>query len=278
MLFTRSVPATTCVAAETMRLWDPLAARWFTVQHPCTGVGLPSPVGRMCSRRASPYTVRMELVPGILSAATAWVGVALYAAGLLAALWRMPWYWLRRDQVFSVFAGVTVATLVLWQVRASFEDGPTVHLLGATFLTLAFGWQLAILAMSIVLAATTLAAGAGWQAVGANGTVLVLLGVGISYACARASERWLPAHLFVYIFAAGFFGAAVTVVLVSLGAAAFMLASAVMPPDRVTGHYLPIAMLLLFPEAFLTGAMTTLAVVYRPDWMVSFKDSRYLKS
>jgi uncharacterized membrane protein len=39
---------------------------------------------------------------------------------------------------------------------------------------------------------------------------------------------------------------------------------------------MPSGILILFPEAFATGACMTLAVVYRPAWVVSFDDRRYL--
>jgi len=218
----------------------------------------------------------MELTPAILSAPCQWLGHALYAAGLLLALGRMPWYWLRRPVVHRVFSAATVGILVMWQVRAELPGGPAVHLLGAALATLAFGWQLAILSLSIALVASTLAAGHGWGALGANGTVLVLVAVGVGYATARASERWLPAHLFVYLFAAAFLGAALSAGAAALAAFAFVLASGVMAEHALVANYLPTSLLLLFPEAFLTGALITMAAVYRPQWLVSFDERRYL--
>ena len=41
-------------------------------------------------------------------------------------------------------------------------------------------------------------------------------------------------------------------------------------------NYMPSGILILFPEAFATGGCMTLAVVYRPAWVVSFDDRRYL--
>ena len=35
--------------------------------------------------------------------------------------------------------------------------------------------------------------------------------------------------------------------------------------------------LMLFPESFITGALITMMVVFRPAWVVSFDDERYLK-
>ena len=41
-------------------------------------------------------------------------------------------------------------------------------------------------------------------------------------------------------------------------------------------EYLWYFLLLLFPEAFITGTLITLFVVFRPHWVISFDDRRYL--
>jgi uncharacterized membrane protein len=35
---------------------------------------------------------------------------------------------------------------------------------------------------------------------------------------------------------------------------------------------------MLFPEAFINGALMTLLIVYYPEWVSSFNDDRYLKN
>ncbi|MGE0336406.1 MAG: energy-coupling factor ABC transporter permease, partial [Gammaproteobacteria bacterium] len=104
----------------------------------------------------------------------------------------------------------------------------------------------------------------------------VYLPVAASYVLARASERWLPPHFFVYVFAAAFFGAALTAAMTALAACAVLGFSGGVPRDAVLENYLPTTILLLFPEAFVTGALVTLAAVYRPDWLVSFRDRDYV--
>ena len=41
-------------------------------------------------------------------------------------------------------------------------------------------------------------------------------------------------------------------------------------------EYLPFFLLLGFSEAWISGAVITLMVVYRPDWVAAFDDRRYL--
>jgi uncharacterized membrane protein len=43
-------------------------------------------------------------------------------------------------------------------------------------------------------------------------------------------------------------------------------------------QYLPYFILMGWSEAMLTGMLMTLMVVYRPDWVCTFSDERYLKT
>jgi uncharacterized membrane protein len=46
--------------------------------------------------------------------------------------------------------------------------------------------------------------------------------------------------------------------------------------DIVFGDYVPFLLNLSFAEATLTGMELTLLVVYRPAWVATFDDGRYL--
>jgi hypothetical protein len=60
-------------------------------------------------------------------------------------------------------------------------------------------------------------------------------------------------------------------------AAAFVLAfGAGLPAPLVFGEYVPYLLYLAFGEATLTGMALTLMVVYRPQWVATFDDARYL--
>lgn len=218
----------------------------------------------------------MELSTTILTPPLLTLGYLVYAAGLAWALVSAPWSWFTRDGAANRFAATTLAVLAVWQLRAELDGGPAVHLLGATLLTLAFGWRLAVIALSIVLLFTSAITTGDWFAIGVNGTVLVLLAVAASYLIARTTERLLPRHLFVYLFVSAFFGAALTIAVVSLAALGIAGSAGLMSPHALQHNYRPTALLLLFPEAFTTGALVTLAAVYRPQWLVSFSARRYL--
>lgn len=218
----------------------------------------------------------MHLTANLLGPAWCAVGFLVYIVGLGLALRAMPWYWWRRAGAASLFAGACTGVLLVWQIRIALDGGPQVHLLGATLLTLAFGWQIAMLGMSLVLVLATFAADTGLAALGVNGALSVVLAVALSYAWARLIERHLVAHVFVYVFLTAFFGAALVVAVVSGIGCAVLLVAGRASATAIAGNYLPSTVLLLFPEAFLTGAFVTLGLVYRPRWLVSFSDRRYV--
>jgi uncharacterized membrane protein len=45
----------------------------------------------------------------------------------------------------------------------------------------------------------------------------------------------------------------------------------------LAADYLPWFALMAWAEAFTTGAAITLMVVYRPAWVATFDDARYLR-
>lgn len=218
----------------------------------------------------------MDLTAELTGPALRLAGVLVSALALAAAARRAPWWWLRRPDSVHVYAGTLVALLVLWQLRAGIGAGPWLHLLGATVLTLMFGWQLALVGIAVLVLGSAAAGHGDFASAGLNFALCGLLPVALSYAFARGVERWLAPNFFVYVFLSAFLGAALAVGAVMLAIALVVSAGQGVPADHLFENYLPSGILLLFPEAFATGACLTLAVVYRPHWVVSFDDRRYL--
>ncbi|MGR8919019.1 MAG: energy-coupling factor ABC transporter permease [Gammaproteobacteria bacterium] len=217
----------------------------------------------------------MEFTPTIVGPGWQGAGFLLYVAALAVTLRRMPWRWLAEPANLNRVGAATVCLFVVWQVRAELDLAPAIHVLGATLFTLAFGWQVAVLSLSLVLAACVAVGDAAWQTFGINGLVSSVTAVTASYLVARGVERWMPRNVFIYIFCSGFFGAVATVTVVSCLTLAIVAASGIVPGTTVLGDYLQYSVLLLFPEAFLTGGLLTLAVVYAPHWLVSYSDARW---
>ena len=191
-----------------------------------------------------------------------------------------PWKRLADSAQLNVWLGTVVLLTLVWSMKAGVKPGLNLHLLGATMFTLMFGRQLAIIGLSVVLAAVTLngelRGQAGWLAYGLNAMVLAVFPVLLADLIRRGVERFLPANFFVYVFVAAFFGAAGAVMATGLLASGLLWLADVYPAITLVDDYLPYYFLLGFAEAWLNGAMVTLMVVYVPHWVGSFDDRRYL--
>ncbi len=220
----------------------------------------------------------MNIPDGLLPAVWLWLGHLIYWPLLLHALRVAPWYHLRDKESLHVLLGAIVAVLLIWTMQAGFAQGMNLHLLGATLLTLMFGWRFAFLCMSLVVLGSTMNGGGGWVAFPVNALLLGALPVLVSHVVYRFADRKLPNHFFVYIFLCAFFGAAIAMGSVGLLSSALLHLSGVYSFEYINYNYLRYFPLLMFPEAFITGMIMTLLVVYYPRWVSTFDDARYLKN
>ena len=117
---------------------------------------------------------------------------------------------------------------------------------------------------------------AGYLAFGLNALLMAGVGVLLSQGIYRTVFRFLPRHFFVYIFANGFFGSALTVFGVGLVAAIVLAIAGAYEWSYLANEYLPYFLLIGFSEAWLSGMLMTLFVIYRPNWVATFDDSSYL--
>mgnify|MGYP000988707740 CR=1 FL=1 len=186
-----------------------------------------------------------------------------------------PWRRLADTTQLHVWLGSIVVLMLIWSMKAGVKPGLDLHLLGATALTLMFGRQLAILGLSVVMAAVTLNGAAGWAPYALNILVTAVFPCLAAHALLRIVERYLPANFFCYIFCAAFFGAAIAVVSTGWLASLVLWLAGVYTAEMLVNDYLPYYTLLGFAEAWLNGAAITLMVIYYPDWVGSFDDRRY---
>lgn len=203
----------------------------------------------------------------------AWIAWILFFAH---SLWRAPWGRLKDSELFNVWLGMIVLLTLVWSLKAGVKPGLTFHLLGATVFTLSFGPHLAFVGLSLVTLGITLNGAAGPFAYAANALLLAGLSVVLSQFCFHIFCRVLPRHFFVYIFVNGFLGAALTIIGVGFSATVLLATVGAYEWDYLISEYFPYFVLLAFSEAWLSGMLMTLFVVYRPEWVVSFDDSSYL--
>ncbi|WP_051078401.1 energy-coupling factor ABC transporter permease [Cupriavidus basilensis] len=210
--------------------------------------------------------------------------IALCLAGLAWALSRRPWHWLRRDALQHGWLGALVLLALLWTVRATLPGGLVIQLFGATLMVTLFGLPLALLSLFVVDLVSWLGlgylAGQGWAQLDwallwPRYVWMGLLPALLSAALQGAMRRLLPRHPFVFILGHGYFTAG----LAALGAGA---ARALWRSYSAGGSVLSLpdtliaVLILAFGEAFLTGMLVAVFVVYKPEWVVTFRDEEYL--
>jgi uncharacterized membrane protein len=202
----------------------------------------------------------------------------LMLAGLFVLMWRKAsWGMLKSSGNLNAFLGATVVLLGLWLIKAGIQPGLNFHLLGATALTLMFRPWFAILALALVIAGLTTLSGE-LNAYPANLLMMGVLPVAASWGIYRLVDSRMPNHMFIYIFLNCFFGAGIAIALVGLASTLIATVMGVYSLDYLLDNYLPFYLLMAWAEAFATGMIMTLLVVYKPEWVATFDDRRYLDS
>jgi uncharacterized membrane protein len=201
--------------------------------------------------------------------------VALGACVVWAAL-HAPWARLRDGEQSHLFLGTVVAVALLWSISSAVGTLPRLHLLGATLMVLMFGPRLAVIGMTAAVALSTAFTPEGLSAAPVRALVGGVLPIVASHLVLRLCETRLPPNFFIYVFGAAFFGGAAAMITTGLVTATLVeiYAPAALPPDTPLTAVL---LMLGFAEATLTGMLATLMAVYRPRWIGTFSDERYLR-
>ena len=221
----------------------------------------------------------MNLPDHLLPSAWYWFAHALYVVVLGAAIYAAPWRRLKDSEQLHLWLGSCVALMLLWSfLKTGIRPGLNFHVLGATLVTLMFGPYLAVVSLSVVLLGVSFFGYSGWQSFSANALLMGALPVTVSYAIYRLADSKLPNHFFVYIFVNAFIGAAMAMAATGLAATGMFALSGVYSADYLTSNYLPYYLLMGWSEALLTGMLGTLLVVFRPQWVATFDDARYIRN
>ncbi|RKP43745.1 energy-coupling factor ABC transporter permease [Trinickia fusca] len=207
-----------------------------------------------------------------------WIAVGGWAtaAGLIAlALTRKPFRRLQDGTLQHVWLALVVAISVLWASNAWLNDGPVMHVLGATLVVTLFDWSLALVAMAAVSGIAGLIFDAAWQGIALTFLIYGAMPVGVSALLQRACIAWLPRNLLVFICAQGFVSPAIAVTCASLAAAAMHVALAHGSFAVIPIGYAFSVLLLALGEAWFTGMSTALIAVYKPTWVTTNDVRRY---
>jgi len=205
------------------------------------------------------------------------VAAVIYFALLAWVIRIAPWATLRDSTQQHVYLGVCVLLMVLWLIKTPILPGLEYHYLGATLLTLMFGWPLAFIAMSVVIAGAVINGSIDWMSYPLNVLVMGAAPIAVAHTVWRTTERYLPPNFFIFIFVTAYWGAALASAVAVLTGATVLGLAGVYTVTQLTDKYLPLLLLLVVPEGFITGTLITMMVVFRPEWVAGFDDKRYIK-
>ena len=218
----------------------------------------------------------MNLAAANLSFEWLFVAHLLYAVILLFSLISAPWYHLKRADDANIFFAASVLLWLAWRTGGGITGGMEFHLLLVTSITLMFGWQFAVLAVSIAQFCLTIEGVGNWMSYSLNLWVNGIIPIAVTFGLFRILYISLPKHFFIYIYGSAFFGGALSMAISRLVGMAILLLS-----DTYTWMQLKdesaFIFIMLFPEAFINGLIMTVLVAYRPMWVSSFSDQYYLK-
>lgn len=224
------------------------------------------------------WLIGLHIPSSLLPQWLLWASNIVFLLLLLLAIWFAPWDRLLKHQERQhVFLGAVVILLTIWGIKAGISPGLGFHHLGATLFTLMFGWSLAIVGLTITMIASLLLQASDWASLGINGLLSIVIPIIISYSILKFSQKFLPDNFFIYIFICAFFGAGIAIAFSRLSAITLLSLINAYPNDQLVEESLQYLPLFMFPEAFVTGMLITIFVVYRPDWVATFDDERYIR-
>jgi uncharacterized membrane protein len=220
------------------------------------------------------YNSGMGIFYATLSPGFAFIALLIAIAVLWRAIIRAPWQRMHAPTVLSAWCAFIIVLPLLWRFGVPLARGLELHLLGLSLFALMFGPRFAKIGIALATVAYTAMYDGLWANLGVNLFLLAIFPAWSSASLLYATQRFLPHHIFIYLFANGFFGAMLVVALTNLaGLATFELGTLSSP---VADGTIPYLLLLAFGEAFLTGFMLTILTVYRPQWVMTFDDRMYL--
>lgn len=219
----------------------------------------------------------MELSGELFSSTFRFWAALLYAVLLLLAMRLAYWRRLLDREQLHVFLGSCVALLVLWQIRVQVDPVWSFHLLGITVVTLMFGWSFAVMAGAITEFAVLLNSAQNWEGFALNAFLLTLVPATLTQVMLVLVHSFLPKNFFIYVLINAFLTAGLAAMASGFLAAGLMLYSGAHDWVHLQLNFVPFFPLMFLPEAVINGWIVTMLVLYKPRWVGSFSDERYLK-
>ena len=172
--------------------------------------------------------------------------------------------------------GVITALLILWSAKSGLNDDMSVHFLGLTAVTLMYGWRCAYFISSIVALLLIILGTLSVESVTSFLVVSCLMPILLSYLIFAVSYHSLPRNIFVFIFVAGFFNAALVCIAHLLVRGLFIYCFTDYDWQAIKTNFLILIPLLSFPEGLINGMFIAVLTVFKPELLRVFSDKHYI--
>lgn len=223
------------------------------------------------------WLIGLHIPAALIPSPVLWLCNILFVATLLFAAMKVEFRQLLDNKPSQhVYFGAMVCLLLLWGIKAGVSPGLGYHHLGATLFTLMFGWPLALFGLSTIMLASVLMQTNELISLGVNGCLSIVLPVFTSCFILKFSQKHLPDNFYIYIFVVAFFGAGIAVAASRFLSIILLGLVSAYPEAKLIEESLLYTPLFMFPEMFVTGMLISIFVVYKPDWVITFDDERYI--
>ncbi|MBD3727656.1 MAG: energy-coupling factor ABC transporter permease [Moraxella osloensis] len=217
--------------------------------------------------------IPQDVLPWLLSLS----GWLVYGLLMLYIIRRAPWFKVMHDRhAQTVFFVAVILLMLLWRFDATIAPGLSFHFLGATIITLMFGHQFAMMALSLALLGVTLDGETGWDAFGINILFMGALPVYTTWFAWVLAQKYLSKHFFVYTFINSFLVGGLSMAVTILGLSVVLVWGDVQEWYKVQHEFLALLPMMAAPEAFINGFVMTVLVAFKPEWLATFSDRDYL--
>lgn len=219
----------------------------------------------------------MNLPASLFSQDWLWLACAVYAYFMYRAIFGAPWRMLLANGIMvNALVGLMFGAIMFWQFNVGIRPGLNFHILGSTLFMLMFGWQIAAVCISLVMAGTWLYNGANLLTLGVNGLLMIAIPVLFSDWLLRFSKQNLPKNLFLFVLFNGFVCGALAIFLNAAATTLILLFLSPYTWGQIQHYYLVAIPILMLTEAFVTGMMITAFTVFQPDAVMNFSDEEYI--
>ncbi|WP_339387961.1 energy-coupling factor ABC transporter permease [Vibrio caribbeanicus] len=175
-----------------------------------------------------------------------------------------------------ITTGSIALLFLLWSVKSGLNDDMSVHFLGLTTLTLMYGWRCAYFISCTSAILLVIFGSLPLEALTHFLVISCLIPILLSYLVFAISYHALPRNIFVFIFVAGFFNAALVCTTHLCIKGIWMYCFTDYDWEAIKANYLILIPLLSFPEGLLNGMFVAVLTVFKPDLLRVFADRHYI--